>query len=503
MSSIVTTIGTNKLANATPLDQLEIIQIAVGDGNGSTPTLNPSQTQLVNEVWRGGVSAPIKGPQENIVIFEGFIPQNIGPFTIREVGIFDPAGDLIAVGTTAIVEKPDPATETAITLRIRLHVALESTSDIQFIAQDQGVFDHQGATNRDAESAHPASSIATAELADLGLSESDVQSVLNSLKSAALHEVGTAGDEVPDNAQLNTRLGTTGNLGNAATRNVGYNTDGIVDKEILDSQLNTRLATTGNLGTAATRNVGYNTDEIVDKEVLDSRFGGYTGNLNTAARFPVGSSPLSIPNNEELNTRLSTTGNLGNAAQKTIGTGSDQVPTNGSLGTAAQQDIGAGTDQVPDKEILDSRFGEGDNIMVGAVVYFATTVTPSGYIKANGAAVSRTTYANLFARVGTFWGTGNGSTTFNVPDLRGEFIRTFDDGRGIDSGRAFGSFQAEEFKSHTHPQRGSVVTTGSFTGYQMDLDNTNATVAMNISTDAAGGDETRPRNIALAAYIKY
>jgi phage-related tail fiber protein len=468
MSSIVTTIGTNKLANATPLDQLEIIQIAVGDGNGSTPTLNPSQNQLVNEVWRGGVSTPIKGPQENIVIFEGFIPQNIGPFTIREVGIFDSAGDLIAVGTTAIVEKPDPATETAITLRIRLHVALESTSDIQLIAQDQGVFDHQGATNRDAEGAHPASSITTAELTALALSASEVQGVLNNLKNAALRAMGTATNEVPDNAQLNTRLGTTGNL-----------------------------------GTAATRNVGYNTDEIVDKEILDSRFGGYTGNLNTAARFPVGSEPLSIPNNEELNTRLSTTGNLGDAAQKTIGTGSDQVPTNNSLGTAAQQDIGSGTDQVPDKEILDSRFGEGDNVMVGAVVYFATTVTPSGYIKANGAAVSRTTYANLFARVGTFWGTGNGSTTFNVPDLRGEFIRTFDDGRGIDSGRSFGSFQAEEFKSHTHPQRGSVVATGSFTGYQMDLDNTNATVAMNISTDAAGGDETRPRNIALAAYIKY
>ncbi len=499
MSSIVTTIGTNKLANATPLDQLEIIQIAVGDGNGSTPTLDPSQTQLVNEVWRGGVSTPIKGPQENIVIFEGFIPQNIGPFTIREVGIFDPAGDLIAVGTTAIVEKPDPATETAITLRIRLHVALESTSDIQLIAQDQGVFDHQGATNREAEGAHPASSITTAELTALALSSSDVQVVLNNLKNAALRAVGTATNEVPDNAQLNTRLGTSSNLGDAALRIMGTGLVNISD----NAQLNARLGTSGNLGTAATRNVGTGTDQIVDKEILDARFGGYTGNLNTAARFPVGSEPLSIPNNEELNTRLATTGNLGDAAQKNIGTGSDQVPTNGSLGTAAQQDIGAGTDQVPDKEILDSRFGEGDNVMVGAVVHFATTVTPSGYIKANGAAVSRTTYANLFAKVGTFWGTGNGSTTFNVPDLRGEFIRTFDDGRGIDSGRSFGSFQAEEFKSHTHPQRGSVVTTGSFTGYQMDLDNTNATVSMNIPTDAAGGEETRPRNIALSAYIKY
>lgn len=454
MSSTVTTIGTNKLANATPLDQLEIIQIAVGDGNGSTPTLDPSQTKLVNEVWRGGVSTPIKGPQENIVIFEGFIPQNLGPFSIREVGIFDPAGDLIAVGTTALVEKPDPATETAITLRIRLHVALESTSDIQLIAQDQGVFDHQGATNRDAEGAHPASSITTAELTALALSESDVQGVLNNLKSAALRAMGTATDEVPDNARLNTRLGTTGNLGNAAQRTIG----------------------TG-------------ADQVPDKDILDTRFGGYTGNLGTAARFNKGTDGLSVPDNNQLDLRLGTSGNLGDAAQRTVGTG---------------------TNQLPDKEILDSRlgttggiserYGEGDNIMVGAVVYFATTVTPSGYIKANGAAVSRTTYANLFARVGEFWGSGNGSTTFNVPDLRGEFIRSWDDGRGIDSGRAFGSFQADEFKSHSHtlPVRDNNNTGDN---YIEDADSTQLVRTAN--TGFTGGDETRPRNIALAAYIKY
>lgn len=454
MSSTVTTIGTNKLANATPLDQLEIIQIAVGDGNGSTPTLDPSQTKLVNEVWRGGVSTPIKGPQENIVIFEGFIPQNLGPFSIREVGIFDPAGDLIAVGTTALVEKPDPATETAITLRIRLHVALESTSDIQLIAQDQGVFDHQGATNRDAEGAHPASSITTAELTALALSESDVQGVLNNLKSAALRAMGTATDEVPDNARLNTRLGTTGNLGNAAQRTIG----------------------TG-------------ADQVPDKDILDTRFGGYTGNLGTAARFNKGTDGLSVPDNNQLDLRLGTSGNLGDAAQRTVGTG---------------------TNQLPDKEMLDSRlgttggiserYGEGDNIMVGAVVYFATTVTPSGYIKANGAAVSRTTYANLFARVGEFWGSGNGSTTFNVPDLRGEFIRSWDDGRGIDSGRAFGSFQADEFKSHSHtlPVRDNNNTGDN---YIEDADSTQLVRTAN--TGFTGGDETRPRNIALAAYIKY
>lgn len=474
MASIVTTIGTNKLANATPLDQLEIIQIAVGDGNGSTPTLNPSQTTLVNEVWRGGVSTPIKGPQENIVIFEGFIPQNIGPFTIREVGIFDPAGDLIAVGTTAIVEKPDPATETAITLRIRLHVALESTSDIQLIAQDQGEFDHQGATNRDAASAHPATSIDVSALTGLDEPAADLQTTLSKLKTAAKRDVGTATDEVSDNAQLNTRLGTSSNLGDTAQRNMGTGLVNVPD----NAQLNARLGTTSNLGNAATRNVGTGIADLPDTIDLNNRI-GTSGNLGDAAQRDIGTATDEVSDNAQLNTRLGTTSNLG---------------------SAAQQDIGTGANQVPDKEILDSRFGEGNNVMVGAIVPFAMTSAPSGWIKANGAAISRTTYAQLFSKIGTTHGAGNGSTTFNVPDLRGEFVRMWDDGRGVDSGRVFGSFQADEFKSHSHtlPVRDNNNTGDN---YIEDADSTQLVRTAN--TGSTGGDETRPRNIALAAYIKY
>ena len=84
------------------------------------------------------------------------------------------------------------------------------------------------------------------------------------------------------------------------------------------------------------------------------------------------------------------------------------------------------------------------------VIYVAQNTAPTGYLKANGAAISRTTYADLFAAIGTTFGTGDGSTTFNVPDLRGEFIRAWDDARGVDSGRSFGSAQADEFESHNH-----------------------------------------------------
>lgn len=84
-----------------------------------------------------------------------------------------------------------------------------------------------------------------------------------------------------------------------------------------------------------------------------------------------------------------------------------------------------------------SRFGGSP----GDVKTVATATAPSGWLKANGAAVSRTAYANLFSAIGTTFGPGDGTTTFNLPDLRGEFVRGLDDGRGIDIGRVRGSSQ--------------------------------------------------------------
>ena len=72
----------------------------------------------------------------------------------------------------------------------------------------------------------------------------------------------------------------------------------------------------------------------------------------------------------------------------------------------------------------------------------ARPLPPSGYLKCNGAAVSRTTYADLFAEIGTAFGAGDGSSTFNVPDFRGEFVRGWDDSRGVDSGRNFATLKA-------------------------------------------------------------
>ena len=152
----------------------------------------------------------------------------------------------------------------------------------------------------------------------------------------------------------------------------------------------------------------------------------------------------------------------------------------------------------------------------GTVIYSASSTVPAGYIKANGASLNKTTYANLFAAIGyTYGGTGS---SFNAPDLRGEFIRGWDDGRGVDSGRGFGSNQSDSTAlpnnpfgtsnpgSHTHYYNTNQGTGGGQGGGGADTgsrgDNTGHNGA-HTHTINGGDPETRPRNVALLALIKY
>lgn len=88
-------------------------------------------------------------------------------------------------------------------------------------------------------------------------------------------------------------------------------------------------------------------------------------------------------------------------------------------------------------------------IASGFISAAGMSTVPTGWLECNGAAVSRTTYANLFSAIGVGWGAGDGSTTFNVPELRGEFPRGWDHGRGVDAGRAFASFQLDAIQNIT------------------------------------------------------
>lgn len=150
-------------------------------------------------------------------------------------------------------------------------------------------------------------------------------------------------------------------------------------------------------------------------------------------------------------------------------------------------------------------------VPAGAVSMFAMDTAPTGWLKANGASISRTTYADLFAAIGTTFGSASGST-FDVPDVRGEFMRGWSDGRSIDSGRVFGSVQTDAIRNITGVVGVAALTnnyTGAFeTGVSTnrlsgDLSGTTTRIEFDASNVVPTATENRPRNIALLACIKY
>lgn len=195
---------------------------------------------------------------------------------------------------------------------------------------------------------------------------------------------------------------------------------------------------------------------------------------------------------------------------------------------------------------------------VGMVGMFPISSLRPGWVKANGAAISRAAYPRLFAYYGTTYGGGDGSTTFNLPDYRGEFMRFFDDSRGLDSGRTLTAVQAAAVLSHAHTisdpghahgvydpthahgvydpthlhgfshgginavagmagnNEGPVLHTGqgalgqtsnyAATGIAIYGAGTGIQIygaGTGITAQATGGAENRPRNVTLAAFIKY
>ena len=207
------------------------------------------------------------------------------------------------------------------------------------------------------------------------------------------------------------------------------------------------------------------------------------------------------------------------------GTGSLQLPsgTTAQRPTPATGDIRFNTSLTQFEGYNGSGWGEiANGVPAGSVFTFATTTVPSGYLECNGAAVSRSTYASLFSSISTTWGTGDGSSTFNLPDLRGQFVRGWDNSAGVDSGRSFASSQSDQNKTHDHsvtdpghvhattfdnkkyfPGGGSTsVSYGGAGGYPADVFTmSSATTGISLAND--GGTEVRVKNKALMYVIKF
>jgi phage-related tail fiber protein len=261
---------------------------------------------------------------------------------------------------------------------------------------------------------------------------------------------------------------------------------------------------------APTAAAGTNTTQIATTAFVVSSYlplagGTVTGNITLNAQSDIRFADADSTNYVALQAPATVATDLTLTLPATDGSSGQALTTNGS-GALAFATIGG--------------------VPTGAVFYFAANTEPTGFLKADGRPVSRTNYSALFAVTGTTYGAGDGDTTFNLPDLRGEFIRGWDDGRGVDASRAFGSAQGYATAkpqtttatrllgdgttttidaSTTNPSaigftRVSKTTEGVTAG---TIDSTGSGQEMDVLQGVTGDAETRPRSVALLACIKY
>lgn len=195
--------------------------------------------------------------------------------------------------------------------------------------------------------------------------------------------------------------------------------------------------------------------------------------------------------------------------QSASGTSITEFSTDGTL--AGNSDNATPTEKAV-KTYVDATVQSSDDLVPpGSVIAFAGDTCPSGYTDADGSAVSRTvTYDDLFSAVGTRYGVGDGSTTFNLPNYHGYFLRGNDDSNSIDpdaasrtdsgdgtTGDNVGTKQADAFEAHVH--------SGGFSQYQTSSAGSGFPAYPGNTTNvgSTGGNETRPVNIAVLYCIKY
>ena len=228
--AIITTAGAAKIAAASAGGtQLKIVRMAVGDGNGTLPTPNPAQTKLVNEKYRAALNGlTIDKALKNHILAEMIIPANIGGWWLREMGLYDEAGTLIAVSNMAESYKPKLEEGSGRTQTLRMILIVSSTEAVQVIAGGDTVlatkdFVADAIAAHEKTRNHPDASTTAKGLVQLSSAttstdetKASTPKALKAVSDASMKKAANLSD-LPDKAAARGNLA----LGTAATKNVG------------------------------------------------------------------------------------------------------------------------------------------------------------------------------------------------------------------------------------------------------------------------------------------
>lgn len=367
---------------------IEITHFAVGDGSGNSIEPIESMTQLVRETYRGTVNRIFQDPEnENKFTAECLIPVSIAGFVVREIALFDRNGNMLMIGSTPELHKPS-ASDGAFQDSVYRIPFMISNSEVLALNFDPNVV------------------IATQSW------------IINTLTPAMLLPGGTTGQVLKKKSNVD---GDT-EWADPSAADVFVNT---IEEEqsLVAEQTIVDLSLTTTHGAA----VYINGDRITQKTGADGWIATSATRITLGKAYP--DTKILIVQNEPLGAApypLAQKHNLSDILDKPM----------------ARQNLG----------VMSTEEAKSNDSPPGTIIYLATDKIPVGYrlLKANGATLSRTAYTDLFAFIGTRFGAGDGVSTFKIPDLRGEFLRGWDDGRNVDAGRVLGSAQAGDMQSHAH-----------------------------------------------------
>ncbi len=355
--AILTNQGAARLANATMLgSKLNLTQMAVGDANGVLPTPDPAQTKLINQKRIAPLNLLSVDPNnQSQIIAEQIIPENEGGFWIREIGLYDDEGVLIAVANCPETYKPQLQEGSGRTQTIRMILVVTNTEAITLKIDPSVVL----ATRKYVDD----------EVLELRLYVDD-----------QMRKHIAAQDPHTQYAQKHNPTFT--GEPKAPTPATGNNT--------------TRIATTAFVQAAITALINGAPDTLDTLKEIAAAINNDPKFSTTINNALSGKQPL-----DETLTHLS---------------GKDVAGLLAYLG-----------------------LGEGSALPVGVPVPWPSATPPTGWLKCNGAAFSAEEYPEL----------AKAYPTNKLPDLRGEFIRGWDDGRGVDSGRTILNSQGDAIRNIT------------------------------------------------------
>ncbi|MEB7275850.1 phage tail protein, partial [Escherichia coli] len=430
--TLLTDIGAAKLASAAALGvPLKITHMAVGDGGGVLPTPDAKQTALVNEKRRAALNMLYIDPQNSSqIIAEQVIPENEGGWWIREVGLFDESGALIAVGNCPESYKPQLAEGSGRTQTVRMVLITSSTDNITLKIDPAVVL----ATRKYVDDKALELKVYADDLMAKHLAAPDPHSQYAPKESPTF--TGTPKAPTPAAGNNTTQVATTAFVQAALTALIN-GAPATLDtlKEIaaainndpnFSTTINNALALKAPLSspeltgtpTAPTAAQSVNNTQIATTAFVKSAIAGM-----------VGSAPAALDTLNELAAAL---GNDPNFATTMLNALAGKQPLDNTLTNLSGKDV-AGL-------LAYLGLGEGSALPVGVPVPWPSATPPTGWLKCNGAAFSAEEYPEL----------AKAYPTNKLPDLRGEFIRGWDDGRGIDTGRALLNWQPHTILDHAH-----------------------------------------------------